>query len=180
MGIAPQAAPRVSHQPSLRPPQFQPSYQALLQISQVLVRQWTPRPLSTMPAIKHSPPLNELHPAVALFSRSALAAPSIEPSLVSMAVCGGLTQPSPPPISPWEDLRTLGLEEPRQAVSHNPASWLKSMSLSKTRPHVASQQVASQSPNTYHKIQSSGMFQASALEKSQEGSWWVFTAGGRI
>lgn len=87
MGIAPQAAPRVSHQPSLRPPQFQPSYQALLQISQVLVRQWTPRPLSTMPAIKHSPPLNELHPAVALFSRSALAAPSIEPSLVGVHGC---------------------------------------------------------------------------------------------
>lgn len=66
----------------------------------------------------------------------------------------------------------------RRSVSHNPASWLKSTSLSKARPHAASQQVASQSPNTYHKIQSSGMFQASALEKSREERRGVFTTRG--
>lgn len=100
--------------------------------------------------------------------------PPHSPPWLPAAACGCLTEPSPPPISPWGDLRTLGLQEPRQEVSYNPASWLQSMSLSKTRPHVASQQVASQSPNTYHKIQSSGMFQASALERSQEKSLWVF------
>lgn len=85
-----------------------------------------------------------------------------------------VASPPSPPNSAWDYLRTLGLQKPRHVVSHNPVSWLKSMSLSmslsKTRPHVASQQVASQSPNTYHKIQSSGMFQASALGKSQEKS----------
>lgn len=86
------------------------------------------------------------------------------------------------PHCAWDYLRTLGLQEPRHAVSHNPVSWLKPMSLSKTRPYVASQQVASQSPNTYHKIQSFGMFQASALGKSQVKSLWVFTpaTGGTL
>lgn len=69
------------------------------------------------------------------------------------------------------------LPGPRLAVTYSPESWLKSTSL----PRPAHMRLASEwphaLPDTYQRVWSSGMFQASAWDRARRRQW-VLTTGG--
>lgn len=96
MGIAPQAAPLVTHQPSPLPTSgFTHPFMLLYsKYPRLQSDRQTLRPPGPISAKSHSQPWNKPRSAAALLSRSALAAhhPSQSlPWLVSIAVCGCLS-----------------------------------------------------------------------------------------